>query len=365
MPVAEHLRWDAGVFHWEAGRVNDLRDLYPYLRPYRRRIAWAVVGTLAFNLLALLPPLVFRRLVDEVVTAGRWHLLVPVLLVYALLPVVFHGINFANVLNIVFVGTRLVADVRNALYQVILRLSMRYHGTTSAGAVITRLMGDVNTIQQLVTGQTIQLIGDILVFLFSISVAVTISPTLAAILLVVVALYVTAYRFFGRRIRAATEAARASSEILLTRLQETISGVRQVRIYNREADERQLFLDRSAEVLDHTFQSGINSVRLGASCGAVAGYGSTIIYGLAGMYVLTTPMTLGDLLALNTYVWMALAPALRLTSFAGQFSQIGVSLARIVEILREEPDVRSEPEAPPIEAAAGRVPTISPRIKRA
>lgn len=335
--------------------MSVIREIYPYLRPYRRRVALAVLGTLAFNLLALLPPLVYRRLVDDVVKAGQWHLLVPVLLVYGLLPLLINVVNFGNVLNIVFVGTRLVSDVRNAMYQLILRLSMRYHGTTSAGAVITRLMGDVNTVQQLVSGQTIQLVGDIVVFLFSISVAFSINTKLALILLVVVALYVSAYRLFGRRIRAATEASRSLSENLTTRLQETISGVRQVRIYNREADERRLFLDRSAEVMDHAVRSGINSVGLGATCGVVAGYGSTVIYGLAAAYVLTTPMTLGDLLALNSYVWMVLHPALRLTSFAGEFAQIGVSIERISEVLREVPEIRSAPDAPPIHAPSGRV----------
>jgi ATP-binding cassette subfamily B protein len=71
--------------------------------------------------------------------------------------------------------------------------------------------------------------------------------------------------------------------------------------------------------------------------------------------VLTTPMTLGDLLALNSYVWMVLHPALRLTSFAGEFAQIGVSIERISEVLREVPEIRSAPDAPPIHAPSGRV----------
>lgn len=137
------------------------------------------------------------------------------------------------------------------------------------------------------------------------------------------------------------------------RLQETIDGVRHVRIYNREDTERETYLGRTHEGLKHSFISGMSSVALGTTCNLIAGYGSTIIYGLAAYYVLEDRMTLGDLLALNSYVWMAIGPALRLTTFAAQFSQTRVSLQRIVEVLTQNPDVASAPNAPPITAPEG------------
>ncbi len=133
------------------------RKLLPYLRPYRKRLLLAGVGVLAFNVLILAQPLVYRYLIDDVVRGKQWHLLLPVVLIYAILPILYRSVSFANVLNVVFVGQRLVTDLRLAMYRLALRFSIRYHGEHSSGALIARLMGDANVVRRLVTGRTVRL----------------------------------------------------------------------------------------------------------------------------------------------------------------------------------------------------------------
>ena len=335
--------------------MKRIQILLGFLKPYRKRVLLAFLGTALFNVLALSPPLILRRLVDRVVLAENWSLLVPVVAVYIAVPILFRFIHFGNVLNIVFLGQRLVSDVRLRMYRLLMRLSMRYHGDNAAGALLARLMGDVNMVQHLMTAQTIQLFGDVIVLAFSVVVAFTIDVRLAWILLVVIVLYVVVYMFFVRRIRRATQSMRTINDRVFSRLNETLEGVRQVRIYNREGQERELFLDRTSTGLERQFNSGMSSVGLGAACGLIAGYGSTVIYALAAYFVLKRELTLGDLLALNAYVWMALQPALRLTSFAGQISQVGVSIERIFDVLDESPEVVSTPGARDLARVQGRV----------
>ena len=329
--------------------------LKPYLRPFKKRLLTAIAATALFNVLALCPPLIFRYLIDRVVATEQWHRLAAVLIIYALTPVLAHVIHFANTQNIIYVAHRFVAGLRLAMYRLLMHLSMRFHTENPTGGKITRIMDDTETVQQLVNGQTIQLLGDMLVYLFSVVVAVSIHPLLGMLLVLVTLLYAGAYRFFSRRISKATHSARRINDELVGRLQETLEGIRHVRIFTQEEQERETYLQRTAEGLSHHFTSGINTVSLSAVCNVIAGYGSTVIYGLAGYFVLQGSMTLGDLLALNTYVWMALHPALRLTSFAGQFAQIRVSLERIAEILNEQPDVDPNADAPSIECPHGNV----------
>ncbi len=329
--------------------------LKPYLRPFKKRLLTAIAATALFNVLALCPPLIFRYLIDRVVATEQWHRLAAVLIIYALTPVLAHVIHFANTQNIIYVAHRFVAGLRLAMYRLLMHLSMRFHTENPTGGKITRIMDDTETVQQLVNGQTIQLLGDMLVYLFSVVVAVSIHPLLGMLLVLVTLLYAGAYRFFSRRISKATHSARRINDELVGRLQETLEGIRHVRIFTQEEQERETYLQRTAEGLSHHFTSGINTVSLSAVCNVIAGYGSTVIYGLAGYFVLQGTMTLGDLLALNTYVWMALHPALRLTSFAGQFAQIRVSLERIAEILNEQPDVDPNADAPSIECPHGNV----------
>ena len=306
----------------------------------------ALCGVAVFNLIAVSPPLIFRYLIDHVVKVEDWARLPFIIALYALAPILSQILQFFNARNMVNVGQRLVADLRTRMYRLSLRLGMTFHGETPAGELVNRIMGDVGVVQQLLNAQTIQLFGDVIVFAVSLIVAFTISPVLAILLVIVVGLYVTVYHFFSSRIQKSTHSMREVNDLLVGRLQETLNGVRHVRIFTRETRERELYLQRTQTGLKHGFASGLNTVGLSASCNVIAGYGSTAIYVLAGWYVLQEKMTLGELLALNTYVWMALTPALRLTSFAGQFAQIRVSLDRIFSVLSQRPEVESLPDAP-------------------
>lgn len=241
------------------------------------------------------------------------------------------------------------------MYRLSLRLGMSFHGETPAGEIVNRIMGDVGVVQQLLNAQTLQLLGDLVVFGVSLGVVYTINPLLANLLVVVVVLYVTAYRLFSSRIRDSTHSMREVNDLTVSRLQETLTGVRHVRIFARETRERETYLERTQIGLRHGFVTGLNTVGLSATCNVIAGFGSTTIYALAAYYVMTDRMTLGELLALNTYVWMALNPALRLTSFAGQFAQIRVSLDRIFSVLSRIPDVSNSPDAVDIEHKGGAV----------
>ena len=306
-------------------------------------------------MLVLAQPLLYRHLIDDVVRGSQWQLLGPVILVYAVLPILFRSVSFANVLNIVFVGQRLVTDLRLAMYRLALRFSIRYHGEHSAGALIARLMGDANVVRRLVTGQTVQLVGDAVVLVVAIVVAFTIHATLAWILLGTMVLYALTYHYYVRRIRSATQSMREVNDVVLGRLRETLNGVRQVRIYRREFHEREMFLRRAGRYLERAFAAGVHTVSLRAACNVIGGYGSTFIYCLAGYFIFRGSMTLGDLAALNSFVWMALGPALRLTGFAGQLSQVLVSMERIFEVLNQEREITSPPNAPDIRCPNGRV----------
>ena len=332
-----------------------LRKLWPYLRPYRKRLLLAAVGVLAFNALAMAPPLVFRYLIDEVVQKPQWSLMGPIVLIYAILPMGYRLVSFANVLNIVFVGQRLVTDLRLGMYRLALRLGMQYHGQTSAGALIARLMGDVNIVGGLVTGQAVSLLADVVVLGVALGVAYAIHAGLATMLVGTMALYAATYHFYVTRIRDATQTMQEVNDVVLGRLQETLSGVRQVRIYGREPDERETFLLRAGRYLERAFAVGIYNVSLRSACGLIGGYGSTFIYCLAGYYIFEGQMTLGDLIAINSYVWMALNPALRLTAFAGQLARAAVSIRRIFDVLDQDREIASPPGAPDIRCPDGRV----------
>ena len=335
--------------------MNYLKKMLPYLKPHMRRIVFGIVGMGVYTVLSLLPPLVMRFLINDVVQGQAWHLLLAVVALITFVPIVSHAIHFVNTWIIMRAGYGLISDIRVTMYDKVLNLSMRFHGDHSSGVIVNRLMDDVNMFQYLITGQTINILTNLIVFGFSLAIAFTLSPALGGILCLILVLYVLAYRFFAKRIQTASTSYRNVHDTVSERLQETVAGVRHVRIYNREPWENTTFLGRTSRSLEHALTSSLNSVALGTVCNLVAGFGSAAIAGLGAYFVLTGRLQYGDVLAINTYVWMALGPAISLTTLAGQLTEAMVSVRRVVEIMDEKVDIGSPLEPVRVENPKGKV----------
>lgn len=335
--------------------MNVFRQISPLIRPYRGRLIGALIATTLFTVLSLLPPLLMRYLIDHVIRPGAWGLLLPAVFAIVFVPVAFAGIRFINFFLIARIAQRFVADLRLTLYERFLNLSLRYHGRHSAGSLIQRLMSDAGQVQSLIGGEVIQILGDMIIFLFSLAVAFTLSVRLALICLLTLGLYIGVFRLFAKRIRAATLSYRKINDRIAARLQETLAGVRQVRIYNKEAVETDAFLDLTMAGLEKAVESGMSSAMLSATCSLVSHLGSVAVFCYGAYLCLQGTLSLGDLLALTSYVTLALEPALRLTMLAGTLTETQVAVQRIFEVLDEPLDITSAPDAPPLPPGPGRV----------
>ena len=335
--------------------MDTLRMLMPLIRPQLRRLLLGLVGMSIFTLLSLLPPLLLRYLINEVVAARQWQLLLSTVALIISVPAISAAVQFFNTRIIQLAGYRLISSMRMSIYEKVMNLSMRYHTDNSSGVIVNRLMDDVNMMMYLVTGETVTILVDLIVFIFSVSIVFSLSPPLAGMIFGVLVLYVLAYRHFASRIHSASRSFRERHDMISERLQETVAGVRQVRIYNREENENRLFLQRTAESLKFRLISNVNSVSLSTVCNLVAGFGSAAIAGVGAYLVLLGRMQYGDVVAINTYIWMALTPAIRLTSLAGQLTETLVSVNRVAEILDEKDDIESPPGAPSMPRLQGRL----------
>jgi ATP-binding cassette, subfamily B, bacterial MsbA len=318
---------------------------YPFFRPYVKRLTLAMAGMGVFILLALVPPLLIRHLIDRVVAVGAWHQLLWVVLAMALTPMAAHLLHFVAILSIQLVSVRIIADIRVTMYAKALALSQRFHSENQSGKITGRIMADVAMVQRLLTAQTLRLVLDLLIVVFCLWVMFSISARLTLIVFALLVCYVLAYRFFSRRIRAATRAYRRIYDQIGGRLQETVAGVRQVRIYNREEWENEVFIGRMSGSLGRELQSALGQMNLSVACQAIAGFGTTLIVGIGVFMVLRgeSGMTYGNLTAFNIYTWTMLEPVVRLTTMAGQLAETMVSLERIAALLREPLDVASPP----------------------
>ena len=320
-------------------RRTSLRKILKFIQPFRNKIIFAIVLTSILTFIGLAPPLLYRYFVDNIVNAGAWHFLLAITLARFAIPFLSSIISLWNTYIITYVGQKLVFDVRFYMYQYLLRLALRFHDTMGTGKIISRLMGDSSTVQNMVTWNTVSIVNDLVSFFFGLVMIFYISWKLSLIAIIVLPLYWINYRFFVKRIRVRNIWERQRVDHVYNTLQERISGTKLVRSYVKEDWEIEEFTKSTQEIFTWNIKKTVFDVSFGGVSQAIDGIANTVIFCLGCYYVIQGKLTYGDVTAFTAYVWRVLYPALSFSSIFNQFEQTLVSVDRIFEILDIDPEI--------------------------
>ena len=146
--------------------MDILRKLSRFILPFKRRLLFAIGLTGAMTMLGMVPPIIMRFIIDDVVALGRWNMAPAVLATLLATNLLASAGSYANHLTIFLVGQRLVFDVRLALFRHIQKLSLRFYEDMGTGRIMAHIMGDVSRVQSMVTWRTISVVNDIISFAF-------------------------------------------------------------------------------------------------------------------------------------------------------------------------------------------------------
>lgn len=339
--------------------MSRIAFLIKLTRPYRWRLLAAILLTMVTTGISLTPPLALRYLLDHVVTpalkgdAQRWLLLPVALGTVVLLPILNALVGNTNRIAIAIIGQRVVVDLRTSFYQHVLNLDMRFHAKTGSGVLMNRLMGDVGIVQNLITGETLGIISSSLALVICVGVAFTISWQLSIALVAAVTLCALNYYKYAQLIRNANLELRDVMDEVSGQLQERLAGVRLVKTYCRERDETSTFLASTDRALQFGMRSQMLNVSLSTSARLIGGIGSTVVFCGAVWLILKHTLTYGDLHAINAFFWLAMNPAINLTMVAGNIVQAFTSLDRILDIIRQQPEITERPDAYDVATVTG------------
>ena len=330
-------------------RLALLADL---VRPYPARAAIALVATLVAAGVALVPPLLTKEVVDDVAetttpfqTDTLTILLLAVLVVAALA-------TAAQIVQVEWIGQRVLSELRIRMFAHLQRLPTSFFDRERPGNIISRLTGNVEALEAIVTTGLVTLIADGLLLVGSVVAMAIISFELALVAMLVLpaiaAIIVVFRRVSGPRFRDAAEA----KERLTGELQEVLAGGRVVRGYAQEA--------RHLRRLDE-----LNEINRVATIGALerasmvapltqlvlsVALAGLIFYG--GEEVLAGAATVGTVVAFITYLQTAAEHLPGLTQLYSTFMEGSASLDRVYALLEERP--------PGIEPARETRPALAP-----
>jgi ATP-binding cassette subfamily B protein len=337
---------------------KNLRPLVPYLKRYRRGLTWGALCVLLTNGIAVQFPQVLRHATNDLhtgVTAQK-------LLKYALAVIavfVAKGIfQFLTRWIVIGISRDIEFDLRNDLFAHLESLCYSYYQRNRTGDIMARATNDLNAVRNLL-GPAIMYSANTIVFTaLAVSYMFKISPklTLYAFLPLPVASIVIQY--FGRQIHERFERIQAMFSDISARAQENFSGARVIRAYVQEQSEIAAFESANQEYIRRSLGLVRLMGMLWPTLELMLGIATVIVLWLGGRQVLQGRMNVGDFVAFNTYMAQLMWPVIALGWVINIFQRGTASMARIQEILTQQPEIadeainNGETGAPPVQRAA-------------
>lgn len=336
-------------------KTENFRKLLRFVRPYAPRLAAALGLIVLLAFLEMAPPLITMYIVDEVIVVGRWEMLEAALALLILVPALAAGLRVVNALTFSYVANRLIMKVRLTLYEHIFRLSLGFHEEMGTGKVMSRMMGDVATVRQMVSMQMLRVITDFVSVVAAVGICYGLNWKLALLMTVLIPLYLVNYRIFIGPIRVSSRRWRRKMDDVSVGLQERLSGARLVKSYGRERREDRAFAAETREGLSFAMQTQTHRAAASAGFWVVSGLRNTLIFCLGCYFVIQGEMTYGAVMAFLSYAMRVFEPILNLLSVGIRFEQMMVSVDRIYEVLDHPVEIRDAGHAVDLPPVRGHV----------
>jgi ATP-binding cassette, subfamily B, multidrug efflux pump len=217
-----------------APMITPWSEIQRLLRPWRVRIAFIVVSILLFEAVAVVPPLLIQRIVDEHLLPGQPAGILTLALLYLAAIVLAESMHFGITYLTTWVAQRALRNLRVDLFSHLQRLPLEYFDLTPLGDAISRCTSDVETVDTLFSTGVSGLLLRLVQLVVALAAMFALSPRLALLALLLLPPLAVATRFFQRHIRDAERARRQAIGVVNIYLQETLAGVEVVRAFGRE-----------------------------------------------------------------------------------------------------------------------------------
>ena len=326
---------------------------------YRPRLVLAYACLLAATGLGLTQPLIFQQVIDRGLGAATGRPDPPFLAAASVLLV---GVNvsvsllqFGMTFLTEYVSQRVAYDLRNALYDHLQHLSFAYHDRARTGEVMSRVTSDVDSARVFSGRGLLEIVNTVVLYAAILALMVSLHWRLALLALAIMPVLGYTAIQYGARVRPLYSRLQRQWAQLTAVLQENITGVRVVKAFAREAFEVDKFAGENQEYL----QRNIAATRLQALVYPlmlfITGVGTIVILWYGGREVVGGRLTIGTLIAFNSFLARLAQPTRMLGYIIGWISRATASGERLFEILDAPSPVADRAGARPLPPVAGRV----------
>ena len=328
-----------------AGEILDmtvLRQLYTYVKPYQKQFYFLVVLTITLAILAPTRPYFIQIAIDEHVAVGDAPGLLRIITLLVGLMVIQALAQWAHTYYSGWIGQVIIKDIRVRLYKHLLKLRLQFFDNTPIGRLVTRNVSDIETLADVFSEGLAAIIGDLLQIITILGVMFYIDWKLTLVSLSTLPLLVISTYVFKEKIKVTFNDVRNAVANLNSFLQEHITGMTIVQLFNREKREYEKFKEinrehRAAHIRSVLYYSVYFPV---AEIIQAIGIGLVVWYGAVG--VLGMELQIGILISFIMYLQLFFRP-IRMIADRFNTLQMGVvSSSRIFKLLASSEHIANE-----------------------
>jgi len=321
-----------------------MRRILAYLRPYKGKVFLALIMIFATGTVELAGPYLTKLAIDTAIVPGKPEVLPGILAIFISALAIAFVFRYAQNIVMQIIGQNVMYDIRHQIFSHLQHQSLSYFDRNPVGRLISRLTNDVDALNEFIGTSVVTVVGDVVILLGVVVVMFIMDWRLALISLAVLPLIALASWGFQRLMRTTYRQQRVRLARVNTFLQENISGMLVVQLFNRERRQFNEF----DKLNSHLLESNIDAMKVFSIFFPIVTFLSTLAVALLIWYgsggVLEGTVTLGVLVAFFQYTERAFQP---IRDLAEKYNIMQAAMAaseRVFMLLDEQPAIVDPPK---------------------
>ncbi|MBD2729093.1 ABC transporter ATP-binding protein [Nostoc sp. FACHB-892] len=322
-----------------------IAKLSAYLRPHWREASLGILALFSVNALGVYIPWLIRGGVDKLSTTFNWDEILHYVVIIVLLSSAMWLMRMASRIWLFGVGRQVEFDLKQRIFEHLLKLEPAYFASNTAGDLINRATSDVDNIKRLLGFAVLSLANTVFAYTLTLPVMLAISVDLTLASLAVYPFMLLLVSLFSDRLRKQQAAVQEQLSDISELIQEDISGIALIKIYAQEANERRAFAKKNQQLLTANLELAKIRNTLFPLIGGLANISSLVIIWLGAARMSSGTLQVGDFLALLIYVERLVFPTAILGFTITAYQRGEVSIDRLESILSVTPKIQDKADA--------------------
>jgi ATP-binding cassette, subfamily B, bacterial len=339
----------------KAKSLQPLQALWPFMRPYRGTLLVAILFLLLASAAQLTIPYAARHLIDEGLATQSLQQIDHYFVIFLLVSIAFGVFAAIRYSLVTWLGERVVADLRDAVYRNVIRMDATFFEVTRTGEVLSRLTTDTTLVQG-IAGVNLSIILRSLVGLLGALIAMTTTSIRLTLMIVAVLLGVMLpIMILGRTVRKLSRASQDSVADTSGLAGETLNAMQTVQAFTLE----QLVGQRYSDAVSNSFKVAVRRIRIRALLLALSTIlvvgGITTVLWIGAHDVMRGELSFGTLTQFLIYAMMVGASAAGLSEMAGELQRAAGAMERLIELKTAVPAIAAPQQPQSLPPSKGEV----------